>query len=29
MFRELRFAWRSLLKQPGSSAIAVITIALG
>lgn len=29
MFRELRFAFRALRKQPGFTAIAVVTIALG
>src|SRR5919112_375812 len=29
MLREFRLAFRSLLKQPGFSAIAVLTIALG
>src|SRR3954468_17634205 len=29
MFREFRVAFRALLKQPGFTAVAVLTIALG
>ncbi len=29
IFTDIRFAWRSLLKRPGATAIALVTLALG
>ena len=29
MLKDLRYAWRSLLRRPGFAAVALITLALG